>query len=79
MTICYWNVLKFVKIYEPNISESLIDVQMAMFIIWFSHHTRSKEHTLRLVESRVRRRIFGPNEEEVTGSWRKMESDEVND
>jgi len=34
---------------------------------------------LRVFENRVLRRIFGPNRVEVTGEWRKLHSDELND
>jgi hypothetical protein len=30
------------------------------------------EHRLRVFESRVLRRIFGPKRDEVTGEWRKL-------
>jgi len=30
-------------------------------------------------ENRVLRRIFGPKREEVTGEWRKLHSEELND
>jgi hypothetical protein len=29
-----------------------------------------KEHSLRVLENRMLRRIFGPEREEVTGEWR---------
>jgi hypothetical protein len=29
-----------------------------------------------MIENRVLRRIFGPKEEEVTGDWRKLRSDD---
>jgi hypothetical protein len=31
-----------------------------------------EEHILRVFESRVLRRIFGPKRDEVTGEWRKL-------
>jgi len=34
---------------------------------------------LRLFENRVLRRIFGPTREEVTGEWRKIRREELND
>ena len=34
---------------------------------------------LNVFENRVLRRIFGPKRDEVTGEWRKLHSDEVND
>jgi hypothetical protein len=30
-------------------------------------------------ENRVLRRIFGPKREEVTGEWRKLHNEELND
>jgi hypothetical protein len=30
-------------------------------------------------ENRVLRRIFGPKRDEVTGEWRKLHNDELND
>jgi hypothetical protein len=34
---------------------------------------------LRVFEYRVLRRIFGPKREEVTGEWRKLNNEELND
>jgi hypothetical protein len=31
------------------------------------------------VENRVLRRIFGPRRDEVTGEWRKLHNEELND
>jgi sorting nexin-29 len=35
-----------------------------------------EEHTLRVFENRVLRRIFGPKRDEVTGGWRKLHDEE---
>jgi hypothetical protein len=35
------------------------------------------EHTLRVFENRVLRRIFGPRRGEVTGEWRKLHNEEL--
>jgi hypothetical protein len=35
--------------------------------------------TPRVMENRVLRRIFGPRREEVTGEWRKLHNEELND
>jgi hypothetical protein len=40
--------------------------------------TLSEEHRLRVFESGVLRRIFGPKRDEVTGEWRKLH-EELND
>jgi hypothetical protein len=39
--------------------------------------TLREEHRLRVFESRVLRRIFGPTRNEVTGEWRKLQSGEL--
>jgi hypothetical protein len=35
------------------------------------------EHTLRVIDNRVLRRIFGPKRDEVTGEWRKPHNEEL--
>jgi hypothetical protein len=37
------------------------------------------EHRLRVSENKVLRRIFGPKKDEVTGGWRKLHNEELND
>jgi hypothetical protein len=38
-----------------------------------------KERRLRVLENRVLRRILGPKRGEVTGVWRKLHNEELND
>jgi hypothetical protein len=38
--------------------------------------TLREEHTLRVFENRVLRRIFGPKRDEVIGQWRKLHNGE---
>jgi hypothetical protein len=38
-----------------------------------------EEHRLRVFENRVLRKIFGPKRDEVTGEWRKLHNEELND
>jgi hypothetical protein len=38
-----------------------------------------EECRLRVFENRVLRRIFGSNWDEVTGEWRKLHNEELND
>ena len=38
-----------------------------------------EERTLRMLENRVLRRIFGPKRDEVTREWRKLHKEELND
>jgi hypothetical protein len=42
---------------------------------WFL--TLREEYRMRVFENRVLRRIFGPKEDEVTGGWRKLHSEEL--
>jgi hypothetical protein len=38
-----------------------------------------EERRLRAFENGVLRRIFGPKRDEVTGEWRKLHNEELND
>jgi hypothetical protein len=38
-----------------------------------------EELMLRVFENRMLRRIFGPRRDEVTGEWRKLHNEEIND
>ena len=40
--------------------------------------TLREECRLRVFENRVLRRIFGPKRDEVTGEWRKLHNEELN-
>jgi len=41
--------------------------------------TLRKERRLRVFENRVLRKVYGPKRDEVTGEWRKMHNEELND
>jgi hypothetical protein len=41
--------------------------------------TLREERRLRMPENRVLRRVFGPKRDEVTGEWRKLHNEELND
>ena len=41
--------------------------------------TLREERRLRVFENMVLRRIFGPRRDEVTGKWRRLHNEEVND
>ena len=41
--------------------------------------TLREEHRLRVLENRVLRRIFGSKRDGVTGEWRKLHNEELND
>jgi hypothetical protein len=38
-----------------------------------------EERRLRVFENRVMRRVFGPKRDKVTGEWRKLHNEELND
>jgi hypothetical protein len=38
-----------------------------------------EECSLRVFENRVLRRVFGPKRDKVTGEWRKLHKEELND
>jgi len=41
--------------------------------------TLREERKLRVFENIVLRRIFGPRRDEVTGEWRRLHNEELND
>jgi len=41
--------------------------------------TLRKERKLRVFENMVLRRIFGPRRDEVTGEWKRLHNEELND
>ena len=41
--------------------------------------TLREERSQRVFENRVLRRIFGPKSDEVTGEWRELHNEELND
>jgi len=40
--------------------------------------TLQEERRLRVFDSRVRRRVFGPKRDEVTGEWRRLHNEKLN-
>jgi len=38
-----------------------------------------EKHRLRMCENKVLRRVLGPKRDEVTGEWRKLHNEELND
>jgi hypothetical protein len=38
-----------------------------------------EERRLRVFENRVLRRMFGPKGDDITGEWRKLHNEELND
>jgi len=72
LRVCYPKNLK-IKAYR-NI---ILPVVFNGFETWSL--TLRKERKLRVFENKVLRRIFGPKRDEVTGDWRKLHDEELND
>ena len=43
------------------------------------HSHLREEHRLRVFENRVLRRIFQPKRDQITGEWRKLHNEDLND
>jgi len=41
--------------------------------------TLTEERRLRMFQSGMLRKLYGPNRDEVTGEWRKLHNEELND
>ena len=41
--------------------------------------TLREERRLRVFENRVLRKVYGPKRDEVTGEWRKLHNEDLND
>jgi hypothetical protein len=54
---------------------------ISLRVVLYGHEnwslTLREEHTLRVSENRVLRRIFGPRREEVVGGWRRLHGKEL--
>ena len=82
--VCYYsvqNVLSFsllsknvkIKIYRTTI----LPLVLYGYGTWSL--TLMEERRVKVFENRVLRRIFGPKRDEVTGEWRKLHNEELND
>jgi hypothetical protein len=59
-----------------------IDITVILLVLYGREtwsFTLREEHILRLFEDRVLRKIFGPKRGEVTGEWRRLHNEELND
>jgi len=54
-------------------------VCVCVYIYIYIYISLRKERRLRMSENRVLRKIFGPKRDEVTGEWRKLHNEELND
>ena len=69
----------FRPFHRPSSSSSLIsyNYNFACYETWSL--TLREEWKLRVFENMVLRRIFGPRKDEVTGEWRRLHNEELND
>ena len=56
-----------------------LSISSVVFLKSSSSLTLREKHRLRVFENRALRRIFGPRRDGVTGEWRKLHSEELND
>jgi len=81
---CYHSVLSLlssrllsknvkIKVYRPII------LHVVLYGVKLGHSHLGEERGLRLFENRVSRRIFGPKRAEVTGEWRQLHNEQLND
>ena len=67
----------------PKKSEIKIYGTIILLVVLYGSETWSltlrKESRLRVFENRVLRRIFGPMRDKVTGKWRKLHNEKLND
>ena len=69
---CYPKNLK-IKIYRTII------LPVVLYVCETWSLTLREERKLRVSENMVSRRIFGPKRDEVTGEWRRLHNEELND
>jgi len=65
------------KFYFCHFFHTILPVVLYGCEIWSL--TLREERRLRVFENRVMRRVFGPKRDEVTGEWRKLYNEELND
>ena len=93
LQICHESSIMFCSEEDPQLCASTTDGLNLTFInfhhkiilpvVLYGWETWSlalrEEHRLRVFENRVLRRIFGPKRDGVTGEWRKLHNEELND
>jgi hypothetical protein len=59
----------------------MINTTIILPVVLYGYQTWSlklrEKHRLRVFENRVRRRIFEPMRDEMTGDWRKLHNEEL--
>jgi hypothetical protein len=65
--------------YLPKYIYILLIIELVLYGCKTWSLTLREERRLKVFENRVLRRIFGPKRDEVTGEWRKLHNEELND
>ena len=66
--------------FENNIKEAINEIcPVDLYGCETYSLTLREEYRLRVFEYRVLRKVFGPKRDEVTGEWRKLHNEELND
>jgi len=83
MALLSFGVESFVSWLLSKITKIKIHRNIVLPLVLYGCETWSftlrEERRLRVFEDRVLRRIFGPKRDEVTGEWRKLHNEELND
>ena len=82
--VCYHSVQNLLSssLLSKNLKIKIYRTIMLLIVLYGCETwslTLREERRLRVFESRVLRRIFGPKRDEVTGEWRKLHHEELND
>jgi hypothetical protein len=76
------NLLLSASLLSENTKIKIYRIRILPVVLYgcetWSHKLR-EEHRLRVFENRVLRKIFGPKRDEVTGEWRRLHNEELND
>ena len=82
--VCYHSVQNFLssRLLSKNLKTKIYRTIIRPLVLYGCETwslTLREEYRLRVFENRVLRRIFGPRRDEVTGKWRKLHNEELND
>jgi len=81
---CYRTVQNLLSssLLSKNIKFKIYRIIILLYVL-YGYETWSltlrEERRMRVFENRVLMRIFGPKRDEVTGEWRKLQNEELND
>jgi hypothetical protein len=81
---CYYSVQNLLssRLLSRNLKIKLYRT-IILPIVLYGYETWSltvrEERRLRVFENKVLRRVFGPRRDEVTGDWRRLHNEELND